>query len=157
MKRLLFSFAVAFLVVAIALTAIITWRNPRPLPYCEVARNSEQYHRKVVSVRATLIFGSEGMYIYEDCDPISALASMVELKDSNRSSPRNFVEEVLVSGKKDQVKKVDAVVIGVFDGEYSRGCWGPQFHIMATRIEFVSPITNYEPASSSNEGQRTKH
>ena len=157
MKRIIFSFVVTFLVLAIALTAIITWRNLGTFPYCEIARNSEQYHRKVVRVRARLILGSEGMYIYEDCDPVSALASMVELKDSNGSNARNFVEEVLVSGDKDQVKKADAVVIGVFDGEYSRGCWGPQFHIVASSIELVSPITNYEPVSSSNELQRTKH
>ena len=157
MKRLLFSSAATFLIFAVALTTIITWRNLRTLPYCDIARNSEQYHRKVVRVRARLILGSEGMYIYEDCDPVSALASMVELKDSNNSKATNFVEEVLVSGNKDQVKKVDAVVTGVFDGEYSRGCWGPQFHIVATSIELVSPITNYEPASSGNESQRTKH
>jgi len=41
-------------------------------PYREVARNGEWYHHKIIRVRAMLIFGSGGMYVFEDCDPVYA-------------------------------------------------------------------------------------
>lgn len=156
MKRIVFRLAVALLTFALGVTALMTWRNLRTLPYCEMARNAGQYHGKVVSVRATLIFGSDGMYVYEDCDPVSALASLVELEGSKSDNPiaRDYVQEVLVSGEKDSVKKVDAVITGLFDGEYSRGCWLPQFHIKATSIELKSPVSNYSPVPSNTRIQR---
>jgi hypothetical protein len=113
----------------------------QPLPYCEVARNPRLYHGKVISVRATLSIGSDGMYVFEECDPVSALASLVELEDSEGAGPkaRNYVEEMLTDQTEFQVKKIDSIIVGRFDGEFSKGCWLPKYRIAATSIERVSP------------------
>jgi len=159
MKHMVFRLAVALLAFTISVTTLVPLGPSRTLPYCEMARNAEQYHGRIIRVRATLIFGSDGVYVYEDCDPVSALASLVEFEGSTGDNPtaRNYVEEVLVSGEKDGIKKVDAVVTGLFDGEFSRGCWGPQFHISATNIELMSPVSDYRPTTSNDEELRTRH
>ena len=115
--------------------------NLQPLPYCEVARHPGLYHGKVVRVRATLSFGSDGMYVFEDCDPVSALASLVELEDSEGAEPkaRNYVDEMLTDQAEFQVRKIDSIIVGRFDGEFSTGCWLPKYRIAATSIEKVSP------------------
>jgi hypothetical protein len=112
-----------------------------PLSYCEVARNPEPYHGKVIRVRATLSFGSEGMYIVEDCDPVEALASLVELEGSEgaSSNAHSYVDEMLTDQTEFQVKKVDAIIVGRFDGGHSTGCWAPKYRIAATNIQKVSP------------------
>ena len=159
MKCIIFRLSVALLTFTIGVATIMIWRSAWTLPYCEVARHAEQFHGKVVRVKATLIFGSDGMYIYEDCDPVSALAAFVELDGLNKDDHQtwNYVEEVLVSGEKDQVRKVDAIITGRFDGKYSTGCWGPQFHITATGIELTSPVSDYHPAAPDSESQRMRH
>jgi hypothetical protein len=115
--------------------------GPQPLPYCEVARNPELHNGKVIRVRATLSFGSGGMYVIEDCDPVSALASLVELEGSEQAGPkaRNYVDEMLTDQTEFQVKKIDTIIVGRFDGEFSTGCWLPKYRIAATSIEKVSP------------------
>jgi hypothetical protein len=114
---------------------------PQPLPYCEVARNPDLYHGKVIRVRANLSYGSDGMYVVEDCDPVSALASLVELEGSEHtgSKARSYVEEMLMAQTEFQAKKIDVVIVGRFDGEFSPGCWLPKYRIAATSIEQVSP------------------
>lgn len=149
--KLTTSILVAFLIFILGMGSAVSWfafRNrsagasiSQPLPYCEVARNPERYHGKVIRVRATLSFGSGGMYVVEDCDPVSALASLVELEGSEGSGPtgRNYVNEMLTDQTEFQVKKINTVITGRFDGEYSRGCWLPTYRIAATSIEKVSP------------------
>jgi hypothetical protein len=151
MKWLTVKVLVAVLTFLIGISAATSWfffgknRNkesaPQPLPYCEVARNPDLYHGKVISVRATLSFGSGGMYVVEDCDPVSALASLVELEGSEGVSSKasNYVDEMLTDQTEFQVKKIDAIIVGRFDGENSRGCWAPKYRIAATSIQRVSP------------------
>src|SRR5688572_27624283 len=98
MKKLTIKVLIALLTFIIGVGAVMSWfllgknpvkeSGPQPLPYCEVARNPELYHGKVIRVRATLSFGSGGMYVVEDCDPVSALASLVELEGSEGSRPK---------------------------------------------------------------------
>ena len=151
MKRLTVKIAVALLTFIVGVTTAVFWfayRNSskkdstlQPLPYCEVARNPEHYHGQVIRVRATLSFGSGGMYIVEDCDPVSALASLVEIEGSGGTFPKagNYVDEMLTDQKEVQIKKVDAVIVGRFNGEFSRGCYAPAYHIAAQNIQVVSP------------------
>ncbi len=122
------------------------WQRLTTLPYCEIARNAERYHGETIRARATLIFGSDGMYVIEDCDPVSALASLVEFDGSNASRlRRNYVDEVLVPGHEARINKVDAIITGRFDAQFSPGCWVPAFRIVATEIQFRSRLTEYKP------------
>jgi len=115
--------------------------TPAPLPYCEVARNPGQYHGQVIRVRATLSFGSGGMYIVEDCDPVSSLSSLVEIDGSGDAFPkaRNYVDEMLTDQTEVQIRKVNAIITGRFNGEFSNGCHLPAYHIAAQNIQVVSP------------------
>jgi hypothetical protein len=133
------------------------WQRFTTLPYCEVARNAQHFHGKMIRAKSTLIFGSDGMYVFEDCDPVSALASLVEFEGARTSRiTRSYTEEVLVSDSQDKIQKVDAVITGRFDAEFSRSCWAPAFRIAATEIEFVSPVTEFKPPASES-GLRTRH
>ena len=151
MRKLTVKLLVAMLTFIIGISAATSWfffgenqkkdSAPALLPYCEVARNPETYHGKVIRVRATLSFGSDGMYVFEDCDPVEALASLVELEGSEgvSSKAHHYVEEMLTDQTEVQVKKIDAIIIGRFDGENSTGCWAPKYRIAATNIQKVSP------------------
>jgi hypothetical protein len=150
MNRLTVKVIIAVMTFTIGAFAAMSWffikRNlvkelsSHPLPYCEVARNPERYNGKIIRVRATLSFGSDGMYVVEDCDPISALSSLVELEGSEGRSLKagNYVNEMLTDQTEFQIKKIDTIIVGQFDGEYSRGCWAPKYRIAATNIEKVS-------------------
>jgi len=150
MRRLTVKLLVALLTFIIGISAATSWfffgnnqrkeSAPALLPYCEVARNPEPYHGKVIRVSATVSIGSGGMYILEDCDPVEALASLVELEGSEgASSAQNYVDEMLTDQTEFQVKKMDAITVGRFNGQHSTGCWAPKYRIAATNIQKVSP------------------
>src|SRR6185295_19857079 len=128
MRKLSFILILALLALVLGVFAFALSRSRQPVAYCEVARNAERYHNKIIRVRATLILSSEAMYIYEDCDPVEALASSVEFADATKSDTRGYVEQLLVQPNDQRsdssLKKVDAIIEGRFDGEYSPGCWG---------------------------------
>jgi hypothetical protein len=151
MRKQMIKILLTLLIVIVGAGAAMSWFLPRqnsprepapePLPYCEVARNPERYHGHVIRVKAVLSFGSGGMYVVEDCDPVSALASLVELEGSEGSGPKasNYVEEMLTDQTEFQIKKIETIIIGRFDGEYSTGCWLPTYRIAATSIDQISP------------------
>jgi hypothetical protein len=140
----------------IGIAAFYAWQYQHaPMPYCQVARNGDWYHNSFIRVKAKLIFGSDGMYVFEDCDPVEALASMVDLQGVEHSG-RNYVEEVIVTGEKPQIKTADAIIEGWFDGNASTGCWRPKYHIAATKIELVSPVSDYQ-GPGDDDGKRVKH
>jgi hypothetical protein len=157
MRRLSLRVAVGLIAFAIGLGVFAVWRSRKTLAYCEVARNAEKYHNKTVRVKATIIFGSGGMYIFEDCDPVEALASLVEMDQADYCDTRSYVEELLVRTENPSLKKVEAVVEGRFDAEFSKGCWGPKFHIAACRVELLTPVSDYHPPQVGEEGLRMKH
>jgi hypothetical protein len=49
MKKLIKLAAIVFVLVAGGTACL---QSQQPLPYCEVARNGEQYHNKIIRVRA---------------------------------------------------------------------------------------------------------
>ena len=157
MKRL--ALIVVVVIPAFAAGVIIkgVWQRFTALPYCEIARNAERYDGETIRARATLIFGSDGMYVFEDCDPVSALASLVEFDGSDASRlRRSYVDEILVSGKEARINKVEAVITGRFDAKFSPGCWAPAFRIVVTEIQFMSSVTEYEPRGLDS-SSRTRH
>jgi len=157
-KRITWGLSVALLILVVGLSSTLLWKGTSTLPYCEVARNAELYHGQVITVRARVIFGSEGMYVFEECDPVAALASGVEFDGVMHSQTTGtFVEEVLVDGNRNPTQQAEAIIAGRFNGEFSRGCWGPAFKIAATKIELVSPVTEYAPIPSAEPGMRTRH
>jgi len=125
------------------------WLRARVLPYCKVANNAEAYHMRFVRVKAKVHIHREGMSIYQDCDPVEALAAAVEFEGGNQP----------VLSDSSQLKTADAIVEGEFDAHYSTGCWGPKFHIMATKVELTSPLVDFVPPVSEGDGPtlRLKH
>jgi hypothetical protein len=155
---------VAVLAFLIGVAVFVAWRNSGVKPYCEVARHGEWYHNTVVRVRATLLFGSGGIYIYEDCDPVEALATLVELDGANDSDTSGFVEELLVQRedsalqtRSSPLNKVDVIIEGRFNARFTKGCWGPKYHLAAKKIELLSPVTEYIPPNVGEPGLRLKH
>ena len=154
----------AFLVLAFlcALTAGVqssnVWSRIQPaIPYCRVAKNAEWYHGRYIRVRSRLVFGTSGTYVFESCDPVEALASLVEMQAQPNSSAPGYVDEVLVTGEKPQVQTADAIIEGVFDAHSSTGCWAPKFHIQATNIQLMSEVRPYSLPDDSDDGLRNKH
>lgn len=113
---------------------------------------------RFVRVKAKVHFGTSGTYIYEDCDPVEALASSIELEGGRPAVGIDYVYELLLSGPP-RIKSADAIVEGEFDAHYSMGCWGPKFRITASKVELTSPIRDLVPPVSESEGPilRLKH
>lgn len=124
------------------------WVRARVLPYCKVANNADSYHMRFVRVKAKLYIHKDGTSIYENCDPVEALAAFVEYEGGQPA----------FSGSS-QLKTADAIIEGEFNAQYSSGCWGPKFHIMATKIELTSPVVDFVPPVSESDGPalRLKH
>lgn len=122
-----------------------------PLPYCEVARNADRYHNKNIRVRARIIFGSNGVYLFEHCDPVEALASSVVLGEDAKTDGIDYVQNLLVTDDKSHLRTGEALIEGHFNGKATTGCWAPKFSINAKRIELLSEITEYKPPHSATE------
>ena len=142
MRGIVFRVAVAACGFAMCFGAFALGLRQRTLPYCQVARNGEWYDKNTVRVRATLFFASDGMYVFEDCDPLEALGSLVEFENTDEDSGRKYVDEVLVDTR---VLKAEAIIEGRFDAHYSPGCWLPKYRIAASKIELVSAVSDYNP------------
>jgi hypothetical protein len=143
----------------IGLGSFEVWVHARTLPYCKVANNADSYHMRFVRVKARIHFGTGGVYIYEDCDPVEALAASVELEGDRAASGIGYVNELLVSGGESHVKVADAIIEGEFDAHASPGCWSPKFHIAARKIELISSVSDYVPPAIDGDGPalRVKH
>ncbi len=111
------------------------WLRARVLPYCKVAKNADAYHMKFIRVKAKVNFGREGMTIYEDCDPVEALAASVEFEDGPILGPG----EPNDPARSTEIKTADAIIEGEFDAQSSTGCWAPKFRIRASKVELISP------------------
>jgi hypothetical protein len=165
MKRWLLRFGVAIATFTLGCLVyflsgpvqIVYWKIFGALPYCDVARNAEQYHDRDLVIKARLIFDGSGIYVYEDCDPTEALAASVVLAGNHPLIGREYVEKLLVSGEQTQLKTAEAIIEGRFDGEATTGCWAPKFRIDAKKIELISPVTDYSPPVIEDEGLRLKH
>ncbi len=88
---------------------------------------------------------------------MEALASLVEMDRADYSDTRGYVQELLLRTKDSSLKKVEAVIEGRFNAEFSTGCWGPKYHIAAIRVELLAPVTDYSPPQIGDEGLRMKH
>ena len=121
------------------------WRGSQTLPYCEVARNGEQYDNQIVRVRATLILDAGATYIYEDCDPVETLMAHVEMHDAIVTDKGHYLDRFPENGSNSSPKRFDAIIEGRFNARFSKGCWGLKYHIAATKVELLAPATNYVP------------
>jgi hypothetical protein len=88
-----------------------------------------------IRVKAKVYFERDGMYIFEECDPDEALAASVEFEDGPILGPTYLND----SNRPMQTKTADAIVEGEFDAKASPGCFGPKFHITASKVELISP------------------
>jgi hypothetical protein len=158
MRKLILIVVALVLGTAVGLSSSELWRRARTLPYCKVANNADSYHKRLVRVKARIHFRAGGMYIYEDCDPVEALAASVDLEGGPMASGNRYVNELLLSGES-QGKVADAIVEGEFDAYASTGCWAPKFRIAAQKIELTSSISDYVPPASDADGPalRVKH
>jgi hypothetical protein len=119
------------------------WSRTRVQPFCKVAKNADAYHMSFIRVKAKVHFGRNGMMIYEDCDPVEALAAWVEFKDGPVLGPNrdpDYVNDYYLLSKLGQTKTADAIVEGKFDATASPGSWGPKFRIVASEVELISPV-----------------
>lgn len=158
MKRLSISAVILLVAVSVGGGVSVLWQRPRTQPYCEVARNSERYHNRIIRVKATLFFNSDGVHIYEDCDPMEALMSLVDLSDASGIDTDSEANVLLIPAQNSTLKKVDAIIEGRFNGKFSLGCWGPKYRIAATKVELLTPVSESNPPPLfSEEGLRLKH
>jgi hypothetical protein len=154
MKRLIRLAAIVFAFVS-CVTACL--QSQPPLPYCEVARNGEQYHNKIIRVRAKIGLTPEAIYIYQDCDPVEALGSLVDVSNVVENDTNSESNQLLVPAQH-SIKMVDAIVEGRFDAKFSMGCWGPKYRITASRVDLLGPVSDGTfPPIYHEEGLRIKH
>jgi len=121
--------------VGVGLSSSELWLRASVLPYCKVAKDADAYHMRSIRVKAKVHFEREGMYIFEDCDPNEALAASVEFEDGPILGPVYEND----SNRPVQTKTAEAIVEGEFDAKASPGCFGPKFHITASKVELISP------------------
>jgi hypothetical protein len=157
MRRIVFVLTLALVALLLCFVIFAASRSPQTVDYCDVARNGAGYHNRVIRVKATLFLSSGAVYIYEDCDPVEALAALVELDGEGETDTRGYVEQLLVHRSESSLKKVDAIIEGRFNAEFSNGCWGPKYQIAASKVELLSPVSDYIPPQVGEEGLRMKH
>jgi len=121
--------------VGVGLSSSELWLRASVLPYCKVAKDADAYHMRSIRVKAKVHFEREGMYIFEDCDPNEALAASVEFEDGPILGPVYEND----SNRPVQTNTAEAIVEGEFDAKASPGCFGPKFHITASKVELISP------------------
>lgn len=126
------------------------------LPYCQVARNAEWYHNNEILVNARIYVGESGVCVFEDCDPVEALAAGVVVADDQPLIGPAYVEKLLLTGDK-PLKTAQALIRGRFDAYASTGCWAPKFQIRAEQIELLSPLTNDTTVPTAETPTRIKH
>jgi hypothetical protein len=127
-----------------------------PLAYCQVARNAESYHDSEILVSARIVVNESGVYVYEDCDPVEALAAGVEINREQALIGPAYVDNLLLTdGPKRQTAQ--ALIKGRFDAYASTGCWAPKFRIYAERVELQTSLTDYNPPQTDDVPTRTKH
>ena len=100
---------------------------------------------RFVRVKAKVLFGNSGTYIYENCDPVEALMASIQLEGGEQPALGiGYVNELLLSNGP-QTKTADAIVEGEFDAHFSLGCWGPKYRIIASKVELTSPVQDFVP------------
>ena len=97
------------------------------------------------------------MYIYEDCDPVEALMARVETNGAAITDKGHYLDGLLEDSSDSSPRRFDAIVEGRFNARLSMGCWGPKYHIAATKLELLTPATNYVPPMYDEEGLRVRH
>lgn len=128
------------------------------LPYCQVARNAEMYHDTEILVNARIFVDESGVYVYEDCDPVEALAAGVVINENSPSIGLEYVDKLLLSANnKPNRQTAQALIKGHFDAHASTGCWAPKFQIHAEKIELLSSLTEYKPPQTEGPSTRLKH
>ena len=132
-------------------------RSSGPVPYCQVARNAEMYHNEEILVTARIFVGESGVYVFEDCDPVEALAAGVEMDGKHPEIGPGYVNKLLLNDDKPNTQTAQALIKGRFDAYASTGCWAPKFRIYAEKVELVSSLTDYKPPQTDGPALRTKH
>lgn len=126
-------------------TAMWFWGSPQTLPYCEVARNGEQYHNQIIRVRATLILGLDSMYISEDCDTAEESMARVDMNGATIIDKSDELDRFLQTvGARSAHKKFNVIIEGRFNARFSMGRES-KYHIAATNVELLAPENNYIP------------
>lgn len=108
-------------------------------------------------MNARIFVGESGIYVYEDCDPVEALAAGVEIDGNQPQVGLGYVDNLLLDDNKPNMQTAQALIKGRFDAHASTGCWAPKFRIYAEKVELLSGLTDYEPPQTEGPSMRTKH
>ncbi len=127
------------------------------LPYCQVAKNAEMYHNNEILVTARIFVAETTVYVYEDCDPVEALAAGVVINESSPGIGPGYVDKLLLSNNDPDTQTAQALIKGRFDAHASTGCWAPKFRIHAEKIELLSSLTDFKPPQTEGPALRLKH
>ena len=126
MRKLIPVIVAVVIGTSIGLGSSEVWLRARTLPYCKVANNAESYHMRFVRVKAKIHFDAGGMYIYEDCDPVEALAAAVVFGGNQPAVGIAYVNELLLSGggsrgcRRDRRRRIQcSCVAGLLGAEVS--------------------------------------
>lgn len=155
MRKPIVMMVAALFGIGVGLSSSDLWVRVHTIPYCKVATNADSYDARFIRVRARVFFSDGGISVYEDCDPVEALAARVEFAES--PGPGHYLKALMLTGQQTAVKTADAIIEGEFNGHYSRGCYGPKFHITARKIELISDVTDYVPPQTDGPPIRIKH
>jgi hypothetical protein len=95
------------------------------------------YHGTDVRVKATAFFFYKTIVIREiGCD-LDCPAAVVPLDDLYKPSAE---VEALINDSATREYQTEVIVVGRFDQDYTQGCYGPRFGIIAKEIELASTV-----------------
>ena len=136
----------------------MTVKEPRleVLPYCQVARNPEIYDQREILVNARVSVSGAGIYVFEDCDSVDALAANVLIDENSPLTGPGSGYNLLLSNNKPKTQTAQALIKGRFHKQ-GMSCWLPEFLITAEKIELLTPLTNYKPPQTKGPSIRLKH
>lgn len=66
--------------------------------------------------------------------------ALVELDGSIESNTGGSVEEPLVPLENSPAKRVEGIIEGRFNAEFTNSCWAPKYHTAARKVELLTPV-----------------
>lgn len=131
-------FAVLTFAVGVSFTLLSHRFVPATVSLCELAQHPWWHHGALVRVDASA-FEIYGAVFIRDGSCNANRAWVVVMRDDSFQPSREV--ETFMKGSRPEIRKAEVLVIGRFNKDATRGCFGPRFGIHASRVELRSALT----------------
>lgn len=136
------------LIASVALELFIYRYSCPTVSLYQLDRFPDWYDGTNVRLEATAIAAYQGFYVRETVSATHCPAAVVAFEDSYEPSAE---VAALIEQSATCEFKAKIIVVGRFDQDYTMGCFGPRFGIIAKHIEIASPIVTVKTLPKLNE------